>query len=386
LKEIQINRKAAQRLESGHPWIFASDLADPGGASGGDTVAVIDPSRRCRGIAHYSDSSQIALRMLSGDRAEFGPAQIAARIDAAQAYRERAVRDTDAYRLVHSEADLLPGLTIDRYGDCFTIQAQTQAMDRAVPSIVEALAARFAPRVIIARHDTPARRLERLPQEKTVLQGEWTGPAQITMNGLTLEADLLGGMKTGVFLDQRENYRAAMGYARGRALDCFASTGGFALHLARVCESVEAADASAGALETAARNAARNGITNAKFEQADVFDLLGGYAAARRKFDTVVLDPPAFAKSRNTVEKALGGYKDINLRALKLLGPGGVLITCSCSFHVSEAALLEVIAQAALDAGRTLRFLDRRQQAADHPVLLTVPETLYLKYFAFQVL
>lgn len=206
------------------------------------------------------------------------------------------------------------------------------------------------------------------------------------MNGLILRADLLGGQKTGVFLDQRENYVAALKHARGHALDCFASTGGFALHLARTCDHVLAVDASPHALETAAANAARNGVTNVECKEADVFDLLTGYVNARRRFDTIVLDPPAFAKSKQTVDKALAGYKDINLRALKLLGPGGILISCSCSHHVSESALLNVIAEAALDAGRTLRVLERRMQAADHPVLLTVPETLYLKYLALEVI
>jgi len=205
------------------------------------------------------------------------------------------------------------------------------------------------------------------------------------MNGFLMEADLLHGQKTGVFLDQRENYLAAARYATGRALDCFTSTGGFALHLSRTCESVEAVDSSAPALATAQRNADANSISNVTFREADVFELLSGYSSARRAFDLVVLDPPAFAKSRGQIEAAARGYRDINLRALRLLGPGGILVTCSCSHHMGEAALLDIVAEASLDAGRTLRVLERRVQAQDHPILLTVPETLYLKCLILQV-
>jgi 23S rRNA (cytosine1962-C5)-methyltransferase len=206
------------------------------------------------------------------------------------------------------------------------------------------------------------------------------------MNGLALRADLLHGQKTGIFLDQRENYLAAAHYGRGRrALDCFTSTGGFALHLAGKCEFIEAIDSSGTALTTARGNAAANHIANVEFREADVFDLLAGYASARRHFGFVVLDPPAFAKSRRSLDAALSGYKEINLRALRLLGPGGILVTCSCSHHVSEAAFLEVVAQASLDAGRTLRVLERRTQSQDHPILLTVPETHYLKCLILQI-
>jgi 23S rRNA (cytosine1962-C5)-methyltransferase len=206
------------------------------------------------------------------------------------------------------------------------------------------------------------------------------------MNGLKMRADLLHGQKTGIFLDQRENYRAVARYARGgRALDCFTSGGGFALHLAERCESVEAADSSASAIAAARANAAANGIRNVDFREADVFDLLTGHSSARRQYSLIVLDPPAFTKSRQNIEAAARGYKDINLRALRLLGSGGVLATCSCSHHLSEAMLLEIVAEAALDAGRTLRVLERRTQSQDHPILLTVPETHYLKCLILEV-
>ena len=206
------------------------------------------------------------------------------------------------------------------------------------------------------------------------------------MNGLTFHADLVGGQKTGIYLDQRENYLAAARYAHGRALDCFTSSGGFALHMAAKCESVEAADSSAAALALAEKNRQANSAANVEFRQADAFELLAGYAAQRRKFSTVVLDPPAFAKSRKNLDGAIRGYKEINLRALHLLEPGGILITCSCSHHVSEAALLELVAEASLDARRTVRVLERRTQAQDHPILLTVPETHYLKCLILQVM
>jgi 23S rRNA (cytosine1962-C5)-methyltransferase len=225
-----------------------------------------------------------------------------------------------------------------------------------------------------------------LPLETAVLSGEVPESVPVRMNGLTLRADLLHGQKTGIFLDQRENYLAASRYARGgRALDCFTSTGGFALHLAPRCEAVEAVDSSEPALATARANAAANGIANVNFHEGDVFDLLTGYTAARRQFSLIVLDPPAFAKSRQNLASAVSGYKEINLRALRLLGPGGILVTCSCSHHLTEATLLELVADAALDANRTLRVLERRTQSQDHPILLTVPETHYLKCLILEV-
>ncbi len=234
----------------------------------------------------------------------------------------------------------------------------------------------------MARNDTAVRTLEELPREISLLAGELDTPAMVRMNGFQMEADLLRGQKTGIFLDQRENYLAAARYATGKALDCFTSTGGFALHLARTCERVEAIDSSAPALAAARRNAERNDILNATFPRSRCVRLaFPSYSSARDTFDPIVLDPPAFAKSRKQVEGAMRGYKDINLRALRLLGPGGVLVTCSCSHHVSEAMLLEVVAEASLDAGRTLRVLDRRTQAQDHPILShstgnDVPEVL----------
>jgi 23S rRNA (cytosine1962-C5)-methyltransferase len=386
LHTVRVNRKAAGRIASGHPWIFASDVLDRGQAAGGDAVLVIDPGGKPLGTAHYSDSSQISLRLLS-DRAEtIDRAFYMRRIADAEAYRKRVVKDSTAYRLVHGEADQLPGLVIDRYGEYFTMQTLDQGMDRAKLELLSVLQELFAPRGVVERNDVPVRKREALPLQSALLAGEVPSTVPVEMNGLKFHADLLHGQKTGIFLDQRENYVAAARYARGRALDCFTSTGGFALHMAAHCESVEAVDTSEAILKAAELNRAANEIGNVEFREADVFEVLAGYASAHRQFETVVLDPPAFAKSRGNLDAAVRGYKEINRRALELLGPGGVLITCSCSHHLSEAALLEIVASAALDTGRKLRVLERRAQSQDHPILLTVPETLYLKCLILEVM
>ena len=382
---VRVSRKGADRVRSGHPWIFSSDVIDRSTAAPGDDATVVDPKGQTLGVAHYSSTSQICLRMLS-DRVEpLDSAFYTRRIEVADAYRKRVVRSSNAYRMVHGEADRLPGLIIDRYGDYFTLQTLDQGMDRAKETIVACLQELFAPLGIVARNDAAVRARESLPRESGVLSGVVPELAVVHMNGLIWHCDLLRGQKTGVFLDQRENYLAAQRYAHGKALDCFTATGGFALQMAAQCESVEAVDSSAASLATARANAASNAITNVEFREADVFDLLPAYASARRPFQTIVLDPPAFAKSRSAVDAAMRGYKEINLRALRLLSSGGVLVTCSCSHHLSEAALLEVLAAASLDAGRTLRVLERRTQSQDHAILLTVPETHYLKCLIVEV-
>jgi 23S rRNA (cytosine1962-C5)-methyltransferase len=386
MTEVRVSRKAAERAASGHPWIFASDITERDSAQPGETVKVVDPRGRAIGIAHHSSTSQIALRILSHSIEEPHREFYRKRIAAAGEHRRRVVCNSNAYRVVHAEADLLPALIVDRYADYLVVQTLDQGMDAAKSEIASCLDEIFHPRGIVARNDVPVRVKENLPLETAVLAGEVPESVEVMMNGLRLRADLLHGQKTGIFLDQRENYLAAAQYARGgRALDCFTSTGGFALHLAAKCESVEAADSSAPALEIARANAAANNIGNIDFREADVFDLLAGYSSARRQFDLVVLDPPAFAKSRRSLDAAITGYKEINLRALRLLNPGGILATCSCSHHLNEAMLLELVAQASLDVNRTLRVLDRRTQSRDHPILLTVPETHYLKCLVLEV-
>lgn len=387
LQTVRVNRKGADRIASGHPWIFATDVVDRGDAASGDAVFAVDPQNRPLGTFHYSSTSQITLRQLSSRQQTIGRDFFAARIAAALAHRKAVVRGTDAFRLVFGEADLLPALVVDRYADILSLQTLSQGMERGKPEIVSVLQELLSPRAIVERNDVAVRRLEELPLTAGILAGELDGPVEIVLNGFRWLVEPLGGQKTGIYLDQRENYAAAARHARsGAALDCFTSTGGFALHLARVCESVEGVDSSGPALATAAVSAERNAIGNVQWREADVFDVLASYAQAGKKFGTIVLDPPAFAKSRKALEGAVRGYREINYRALRLLEPGGVLITCSCSHHFSEAMLLQTVAGAALDAGRTVRVLERRMQAADHPVLLTVPETLYLKCLVLEVL
>jgi 23S rRNA (cytosine1962-C5)-methyltransferase len=387
MTEIRVTRKGAARVEAGHLWIFASDIADRNGAQPGEAVKVADSAGHPLGAAHYSSTSEITLRMLSSQVEEIDREFFLRRLHAAEEHRRAVVRDSNAYRVVHGEADLLPALVVDRYGEYLVMQTLDQGMDAAKGEIASCLNEIFHPRGVVARNDVAVRAKENLPLERAVTAGEVPEFVAVQMNGVTMRADLLHGQKTGIFLDQRENYHAAARYAHGgKALDCFTSTGGFALHLAGRCESVEAVDSAAAALATARANAEANRIANIEFREADVFELLAGYAAARRQFSLVVLDPPAFAKARRNVQAAAGAYKEINLRALRLLPPGGILVSCSCSHHVSEAMLLEVVAQASLDAGRTLRVLERRTQSQDHPILLTVPETLYLKCLILEVL
>jgi 23S rRNA (cytosine1962-C5)-methyltransferase len=382
LNIVKVNRKAALRAASGHPWIFSSDVTDRGNAVPGDAVEVHDPRGKPIGTAHYSSTSQITLRLLSPVREPVDKEFFLRRLRAAIVHRERVVENSNACRLVFSEGDLLPGLIVDRYGPYLVLQTLDQGMDRARDLIAHCLTELLSPAGVLARNDSNVRKLEGLALETIVLAGEIPDRVAISMNGLKLEADLPRGQKTGIYLDQRENYLAVRKWARGRVLDCFTSTGGFALHTAARAESVEAIDSSVPALAMAEANAAANGISNIQFRQADVFEFLSGI---ERRYSMIVLDPPAFAKSRKSIDDALRGYKEINLRALKLLESGGVLVTCSCSHHVSEADLLQVLAEAALDAHKTLRVLERRTQAADHPVLLTVPETMYLKCLILEV-
>jgi 23S rRNA (cytosine1962-C5)-methyltransferase len=383
---VRVNRKAADRVATGHLWIFASDVTDRGSAQPGDAVRVLDPKGRTLALAHYSSTSQITLRLLSEhSQPDVTPAFLKKRIEAAYRLRQLVVSQSNAYRLVYAEGDLLPGLIVDKYGDYLAVQFLDQGMDRLTGVIVDILTELFHPKGIVARNDIPSRAKEDLPIETKLLAGEVPQRVEIEMNSLRWQVDLLEGQKTGIFLDQRENYLATRRYASGRALDCFTATGGFALHLAGACEQVEAVDSSAPSLAIAQSNAEANGLTNVRFQKADVLEYLPGMVAAHRSFDLVVVDPPAFSKSRGAMEGATRGYKEINLRALRLLRPGGILVSCSCSHHMSESHLLEVAAAAALDCGKRLRVLERRTQAQDHPILLAVPETLYLNCLILQV-
>jgi 23S rRNA (cytosine1962-C5)-methyltransferase len=323
--------------------------------------------------------------MISHDHVADLPALLRQRIAAAIAYRAPLVTDTEAYRVIFSEADFLPGLIVDRYGDILSLQILTQAMD-ADPirdAILAELTARLHPASIIERVDPRVRELESLPPRASgILQGSKTATT-FAMNAVQFHFDALEGQKTGAFLDQRENYAAAAHYANGEALDVFCYQGGFALHLAAHCSQITGVDSSRPALEVADQNAMLNQTLlkgkEIEWIEANAFDLLKDYSSSDRHYDAIVLDPPAFAKSKRDLDAALRGYKELNLRALKMLRPGGILVTCSCSYHVSQPNFLEMLASAALDAHRTLRLVEVRGQARDHPVLLNVPETSYLK-------
>ena len=383
---VVISQRGAARLKSGHVWVYRSDVISSDSVSPGAVVSVADERGRIFGRALYSSSSQIAVRMISHSAVEDFPALVRERIRAAIDYRSSLVRETDAYRVVFSEADFLPGIIVDRYNDILSMQVLTQAMDREPvrAALVEELSERLRPASIAERVEPHIRELEQLPaRESQLVQGEKTNTI-FAMNGVRFHFDVREGQKTGAFLDQRENYAAAARYVHGDALDVFCYQGGFALHLAGRAARVTAVDSSRPALEIADKNALLNQC-EVEWIEANAFDLMKDYAASGRQYDTIVLDPPAFAKSRKTLETALRGYKELNLRALKMLRSGGILVTCSCSYHVSEADMLQVVAEAAGDAHRTLRLLERRGQAQDHPVLLSVPETAYLKCLVFNV-
>jgi 23S rRNA (cytosine1962-C5)-methyltransferase len=385
---IKVSRRAAARLRNGHPWVYRSDVLTPDSAPSGALVRTVDELGRFYGMGLHSSSSQIALRMISGEELSGDALHvlIAQRIKKAIAYRERlkVPRTSNAWRIVFSEGDQLPGLMVDRYNDVITVQFLTQAMDRedVRGTVLQTLVAELAPAGIVERVDARIRELEALPAIQAGLLHGDKSQTVMEMNGLKFVYDALSGQKTGAFLDQRENYAAAEVYAQGRALDVFCYQGGFALHLARVCDEVTGVDASRPALEAAEQNIRLNSAglrVQPEWIEGNAFDLLRDYSDAGERYDTIVLDPPAFAKTRRAVATALNGYKEINLRALKMLNPGGVLITCSCSLHVSPADFLQTIRAATADARRQLRIVELRGQSRDHPILAAVPETAYLK-------
>jgi 23S rRNA (cytosine1962-C5)-methyltransferase len=393
-------------MRGGHVWVYRSDVVEAKDVLPGELVTVEEeaafrpkqlsdksvrptraqakPSRaqhpRILGSALYSTASEIAVRMISSRPVPDLEQLLRERIQVAVGYRERFVENTNAYRVIFSEGDFLPGLIVDRYNDLLSVQIVTQAMDaEAVRSVVVSeLREALNPAAIVERVDPRVRRLEQLAdKESGPIVGEKTS-TEFQMNGVRFVYEALGGQKTGAFLDQRENYAAAARYARGEALDVFCYQGGFALHLAEKCSKVTGVDSSRPALEIAERNGALNG-REIEWIEANAFDLLRDYADAGRHYDCVVLDPPAFAKSRQALQTALRGYKELNLRALKMLRPGGILVTCSCSYHVSAADLLGTVTAAGVDSHRNLRLLETRGAAKDHPTLLGVPETAYLK-------
>lgn len=378
--DVSVNRRAEERIRQGHLWIYRSDLTG-GEAEPGATVRVIGPRGRPLGHALHSSRSEIALRMLTRGERAAGPDLWRDRIRQAVEYRGALGIDATAFRLIHGEGDLLPSLVVDRYGDYLVVQTLSQGTDRLLPELVQLLNEAVRPAGILARNDPRVRTLEGLEQRVEVVHGTVPAAIEIRDGGVEYLVDPWKGQKTGLFLDQRENRAAAARYARGRLLDAFSYNGGFALALAPACERVLAVDISEEAVARIRENAARNGRANVEARAMNVFDELRELERRGERFETIVLDPPAFAKSRGAVAKALSGYKEINLRALKILTPGGFLISCTCSYHVSEADFAEVLASAAIDARADIVVVEKRMQSRDHPVLLTMPETYYLKCF-----
>lgn len=366
-------------------WVYRSDIVTTEDAQPGAIVPVRDERGTMLGHAFYSSRSQIALRLLSRGDAEINEDHFRRRLDQADRLREQLGIDPLLSRRIYSEGDLIPGLIVDRYNDRLVVQSLIQATDALQPLFTRLLTERYQPRSILFRNDNRVRELEGLAIQQELVGEPFTDPLIVDEDGKKLALSLFSGQKTGSYLDQRDNHRAAKRYARGRALDAFTYAGGFALQIAENCERVEAIDISAQAVETARGNAERNGLKNIECIEANAFDYLRERHKEGDRYDTIVLDPPAFAKNKDSVEAALRGYKEINNRAMRLLRPGGVLITCSCSYHVSEALFAEMLADAARDAGCWLKVLERRIQSPDHPVLLSVPETLYLKCFIFRV-
>lgn len=382
---VVIGPRGVERLRSGHLWVYKSDVraveAEPGAV-----VRVMDERGRFLGRAFYSDRSQISIRLVTHDDVDVDRAFLRSRIRAAADFRKRTIGNSQAFRLIYGEADQIPSLVVDRYGDYLAMQNLCQSVDRLQSLFVDLLVELFSPRGIIERNDPKVRLLEGLEQRVSVLHGEVPEEVQAREDGLLFSYDLHHGQKTGGFLDQRENHEAATNLARGEVLDCFCYHGGFALSVARKAESVEAVDLSPAAITAARHNQELNQIANVKFREANSFDLLKQYDDEDRRFDMVILDPPAFAKNRDSIPAAHRGYKEINLRAMKILRPGGTLVTCSCSHHISEALFLQIVAEAANDAHRTIVVVERRTQSRDHPILLTVPETHYLKCLILRVL
>jgi 23S rRNA (cytosine1962-C5)-methyltransferase len=382
---VTLSPRGASRIFSGHPWVYRSDVLAADNAAGGDTVRLRDSRGRFLGKAWFSANSQIAIRLLTREDVTIADEFLGARLEAAARYRERVVEDTAAYRLVYSESDGLPSIIVDRYGDYLVLQTLSQAAERHKASLVRLLAERFAPKGIVERNDPKVRLLEGLEQKVGVLSGECPPVVEVVEHGLTVGYDLLHGQKTGGFLDQRENRQAAARYVTGEVLDCFTYTGGFALAVARKAVQVEALDSSLAAVQAAGENVRRNNLTNLSCREANAFDVLKHYDDTGRRFDLVILDPPAFAKNKASLPAARRGYKEINLRAIKILRPGGILISCSCSHHIPEEMLLELIADAALEAHRAVTIVERRTQGRDHPIPLTMPESLYLKCFILSI-
>lgn len=380
MRTIRLRKKEERRILRGHPWIFSNEIEHlPADARPGDLVDVLGHTGSFIGRGYLNPHTLIAVRLLTRHQEPIDPAFIRKRIVAAKQLREQ-LSCGSACRAFYSEADGLPGLIVDKYGDTLVVQSLTAGIDRLADDILAALTGVYAPKAIILRNDAASRQLEGLPQEVRVVHGSIDGPVAFEESGIRYAADLLEGQKTGFFFDQRENRNALRGLVTGRrTLDCFCYIGAWALTAASAGASeVMGIDSSERAIQLAQENARLNGLP-VRFARADVFDALRGYEQHKERFGCIILDPPAFVKSRSRVREALKGYKEINLRAARLLGPGGILVTCSCSHHIDEDLFREMLIDAVSSAGRHARLLEMRSQARDHPVLLAARETQYLK-------
>ncbi len=386
--KLAVNMK--HRVLAGHPWVYGTEVSEiSGDFQPGDLVEVIDRRGRFVGRGYINPASQILVRILSRDSAELIDRDFfVRRIKAALDYRGRVVRDSDSCRLIYAEADFLPALIVDKFGPFLVLQTLALGIDKYKDLIVEILEELLEPAGIYERNDAAVRELEGLPLQSGFLKGDFETLIEIKENGLFFLVDLAGGQKTGYFLDQRENRTALRGLAQNaRVLDCFCHTGAFSVYAARFgAREVCGIDIASPALAVAEKNALRNGFGEiCRFHEGNVFDELRVLEKKKEKYDLIILDPPAFTKSRNALAGAVRGYKEINLRAMKLLPPGGFLVTCTCSYHLPESRFLDVIQDAAGDAGRQLRLIELRRQAKDHPMLLASPETYYLKCAVAQV-
>jgi 23S rRNA (cytosine1962-C5)-methyltransferase len=384
--EVALLRRGAERWQAGHPWIYRADLDGDPGLKGGEVVRVVDGRGWFLGQAFYSKQSKISLRWLSHDDPPVDADFFRRRIAQADALRRTCFPGIDTYRVVHGEADLLPGLVVDRYGDYLSAQFLIPATEQRKELIADVLMEHFHAKGLMNRSDVGVRALEGLEAAKGVLRGTVPQTVPVAEGKVRFHVSLLEGQKTGAFLDQRENHELAAQYASGEALDCFSYAGGFALQLAQRASQVTAVEISDSAAQLIRDNAQLNGLTKLNVVTANAFDYLRDAVDEGKQFDTIVLDPPSFAKNKDAVDAALRGYKEINLRALQLLRPGGHLITASCTYHVDEARFEAMLESAANDAKRRVQIVEKRGAGRDHPVLLSLRETRYLKCFVLRVL
>ncbi len=396
LSTVLLKPGEADRIISGHPWVYSSSilrLTAP--VEDGHVVQVKDHRQRLLGVGFYNSRSKIAVRLLDRDRVEINSDFFRRRFTAAIEHRRRYLPNATSYRLINAESDLLSGLIVDKYGDVLVLQTSSLGMDQRKPLIVDILRELLNPVAILERNDMAGRKFEGLPECNSVLYGEAPTETAIQLNGLEFTADLAEGHKTGMYLDQQVNYAAVAEFAKGAVvLDCFSFLGGFALHAARAgARHVHGIDQSEAAVAAATRLAIRNGIADrVQFETANVFDWLKSKTSTGPNerlvpvYDVIILDPPSFTRNRASVEDALRGYKEIHLRALKLIKPGGILATFCCSHHVDRQLFEEVILSAAYDTQKLLRRVASYTQSPDHPVIPAIPETEYLKGYAYEVL